>query len=91
MKDKALGKIDELGDDLKDAKGFEGMLAFSSLDDPNSVTMLTLWESEESMRDSENTAFKRARDAVADMISETPRWGYFEAREMVAQKISMPT
>lgn len=57
----------------QDAQGFRGYMSLLSYEDPNAVTVLTLWQDEEAMKMSEKGVFAQAVKKVQDMLESSPR------------------
>ena len=55
------------------AEGFRGYMSLLSYEDPNALTVLTLWQDEESMKMSEKGVFAQAIKKVQDQLESPPR------------------
>lgn len=55
------------------AEGFRGYMSLLSYEDPNALTVLTLWQDEESMKMSEKGLFAQAIKKVQDSLENHPR------------------
>ena len=55
------------------AEGFRGYMSLLSYEDPNALTVLTLWQDEESMKMSEKGVFAQAIKKVQDSLESPPR------------------
>ena len=55
------------------AEGFRGYMSLLSYDDPNALTVLTLWQDEETLRKSEREVFAAAIRKVHDSLEREPR------------------
>jgi heme-degrading monooxygenase HmoA len=53
--------------------GFRGYISMLSHDDANGATILTLWQDEESLRESEKGVFTNAINRVKESLESTPR------------------
>jgi quinol monooxygenase YgiN len=57
----------------QEAEGFRGYMSLLSHEDPNAVTILTLWQDEEALKKSQNEVFARASEKVRDQLEKPPR------------------
>jgi len=57
----------------QDAEGFRGYMSLFSHEDPDSATILTLWQDEEALKKSEKDVFARAIQKVQDSLERAPR------------------
>ena len=57
----------------QDAEGFRGYMSLLSYEDQNALTVLTLWQDEESMKMSEKGVFAQAIKKVQDKLESPPR------------------
>ena len=55
------------------AEGFRGYMSLLSHEDPNAVTILTLWQDEEALKKSEREVFAGAIKKVQDTLENSPR------------------
>ena len=55
------------------AQGFRGYMSLLSYEDPNALTVLTLWQDEEAMKMSEKGIFAQAIKTVQDRLERPPR------------------
>jgi quinol monooxygenase YgiN len=56
-----------------EAEGFRGYMSLLSHEDPNAVTILTLWQDEEALKKSELDVYARATQKVKDQLQKLPR------------------
>jgi len=54
-------------------EGFRGAISLLDADDPNEVTILTLWIDEETLKRSEKEVFAQALKRVQDSIDSPPK------------------
>ncbi len=52
----------------RNSNGFRGYISLLSYEDPNLVTILTLWQDDESLKASENAVFAQAKEKVKDSL-----------------------
>ena len=52
----------------RNSNGFRGYISLLSNEDPNLVTILTLWQDEESLKASEKAVFAQAKEKVKDAL-----------------------
>ena len=52
----------------RNSNGFRGYISLLSYEDPNLVTILTLWQDEESLKASEKAVFAQAKEKVKDSL-----------------------
>jgi heme-degrading monooxygenase HmoA len=57
----------------QDSKGFRGYMSLLSHENPNLVTILTLWQDEEALKKSELDVFARATQKVQGQLEKPPR------------------
>jgi quinol monooxygenase YgiN len=57
----------------QEAEGFRGYMSLLSHEDPNAVTILTLWQDEEALKKSQNEVFARATEKVQNQLEKPPR------------------
>ncbi len=70
----AFAELDSILNTLaKEAEGFRGYLSMLSYEDPNSATILTLWDDEAALIKSQEGIFTQATNKVADYLKEKPR------------------
>lgn len=73
-RDAGFSELDRILNTLaQDAQGFRGYMSLLSYEDPNAVTVLTLWQDEEAMKMSEKGVFAQAVKKVQDMLESSPR------------------
>jgi heme-degrading monooxygenase HmoA len=58
---------------VQDAEGFRGYMSLLSYEDPNAVTILTLWQDEDALKKSEQVVFARATQKVQDQLEKPPK------------------
>lgn len=64
-REEAFLKLDHiLNTATRNSSGFRGYLSLLSHEDPNLVTILTLWQDEESLKASEKAVFTQAKEKV---------------------------
>jgi quinol monooxygenase YgiN len=52
----------------RNSSGFRGYISLLSHEDPNLVTILTLWQDEEALKASEKAVFAQAKEKVKDSL-----------------------
>jgi len=57
----------------QDVEGFRGYMSLLSHENPNAVTILTLWQDEDALKKSEQDVFARATQKVQDSLEKAPR------------------
>ena len=57
----------------QNAEGFRGYMSLLSYEDPNAVTILTLWQDEDALKKSEQVVFARATQKVQDQLEKPPK------------------
>ena len=73
-REEGFAELDKLLNTLaQDAPGFRGYMSLLSHEDPNAVTILTLWQDEEAMKMSEKGVFTQAIQKVQNQIEKPPR------------------
>lgn len=73
-RDAGFSELDRILNTLaQDAQGFRGYMSLLSYEDPNAVTVLTLWQDEEAMKMSEKGVFAQAVKKVQGMLESSPR------------------
>jgi heme-degrading monooxygenase HmoA len=64
-RDEAIRIID--GFPKEDVKGFEGILTLLPVDDPNSATIISVWDSEDSLNASQKSIFQDIMKATENL------------------------
>jgi heme-degrading monooxygenase HmoA len=73
-REEAFAELDRILNTLaQDEKGFRGYMSLLSHDDPNAVTILTLWQDEDALKRPEQDVFVRATQKVQDSLEKPPR------------------
>ncbi len=90
MEEEWLKRIDETTDKAKNTQGFKGIFAFESVNEPNTVYILSLWDSEESLDAAMQGIVKDIWDKLGDMATERPSAKKLRGRELAAQMVSIP-
>ena len=73
-RDEGFAELDKILNTLaQEVEGFRGYMSLLSNEDPNRVTVLTLWQDEESLKKSELGVFARATQKVQDQLERPPR------------------
>jgi len=73
-RDEGFSELDRILNTLaQDAQGFRGYMSLLSYEDPNALTVLTLWQDEEAMQMSEKGVFAQAIKKVQDSLESPPR------------------
>ena len=65
----------------RNSNGFRGYVSLLSYEDPNLVTILTLWQDEQSLKASEKAVFAQAKEKVKDSLKGSARienYQYFQ-------------
>src|SRR3990172_5534820 len=57
----------------QDAQGFRGYMSLLSYDDPDALTVLTLWQDEDALKKSEREVYAAAIRKVRDSLKREPR------------------
>ncbi len=57
----------------QEAEGFRGYMSMFSFEDPNAVTILTLWQDEDALKKSEREVYAAAIKKVHDSLEKEPR------------------
>ncbi len=73
-RDEGFAELDKILNTLaQDSEGFRGYMSLLSQENPNLVTILTLWQDEEALKKSELDVFARATQKVKDQLEKPPR------------------
>jgi heme-degrading monooxygenase HmoA len=73
-REEAFSELDRILNTLaEDVEGFRGYMSLLSYEDPNAVTILTLWQDEDALKKSEQEVFARATKKVQDSLERPPR------------------
>jgi heme-degrading monooxygenase HmoA len=74
QRDEGFSELDRILNTLaQDSEGFRGYMSLLSFEDPNAVTILTLWQDEDALKKSEQDVFARAIQKVQDSLERVPR------------------
>ena len=69
QREKAFLELDHiLNTATRNSNGFRGYISLLSYEDPNLVTILSLWHDEESLKASEKAVFAQAKEKVKDAL-----------------------
>jgi quinol monooxygenase YgiN len=68
-------------------KGFQGILALLSVDDPDSATLISVWDSEDTLMASQKGIFQDIMNATADLREGPPEMKNVKVRDMRGQLI----
>lgn len=73
-REEGFAELDKILNTLaQEAKGFRGYMSLLSHEDPNALTVLTLWQDEEAMKLSEKGVFAQAIAKVQDQLERPPQ------------------
>jgi heme-degrading monooxygenase HmoA len=73
-REESFAELDRILNSLaQEEEGFRGYMSLLSHDDPNAVTILTLWQDEDALKRSEQDVFARATQKVQDSLEKPPR------------------
>lgn len=73
-REEGFAELDKLLNTLEqDVEGFRGYMSLLSHDDPNGVTILTLWQDEDALKKSEQDVLARATQKVQVSLEKAPR------------------
>ena len=73
-REEGFSELDRILNSLaQDAEGFRGYMSLLSYEDPNALTVLTLWQDEDAMKKSEKGVFAQAIKKVQDSLESSPR------------------
>ena len=73
-REEGFAELDKILNTLaQEVKGFRGYMSLLSYDDPNAVTILTLWQDEDALKKSEQEVFARATKKVQDVLEKPPK------------------
>ena len=73
-REEGFAELDRLLNTLaQDAEGFRGYMSLLSHENPNAVTILTLWLDDDALKKSEQGVFARAIQKVQDSLEKAPR------------------
>jgi heme-degrading monooxygenase HmoA len=72
-REEAFSELDRILNTLaQEAEGFRGYMSLLSYEDPDALTVLTLWQDEDSMKKSEKGVFAQAIKKVQDLLENPP-------------------
>ena len=73
-REEGFSELDKILNTLaQNAEGFRGYMSLLSYEDPNAVTILTLWQDEDALKKSEQVVFARATQKVQDQLEKPPK------------------
>jgi quinol monooxygenase YgiN len=67
----AIKVVEDSLDEIRKNKGFRALLTLLSTDDPNGATVIAVWDSEEALKASQETIYRKV-SAKAMALSEKP-------------------
>lgn len=73
-REEGFAELDKILNTLaQDVEGFRGYMSLLSHENPNAVTILTLWQDEDALKKSEQDVFARATQKVQVSLEKAPR------------------
>jgi heme-degrading monooxygenase HmoA len=73
-REEGFSELDKILNTLaQDTEGFRGYMSLLSYEDPNAVTILTLWQDEDTLKKSEQEVFARAIQKVQEQLEKPPK------------------
>jgi heme-degrading monooxygenase HmoA len=73
-REEGFSELDKILNTLaQDVEGFRGYMSMLSYEDPNAVTILTLWQDEDALKKSEQEVFARAIQKVQEQLEKPPK------------------
>jgi quinol monooxygenase YgiN len=73
-REEGFSELDKILNTLaQDSEGFRGYMSLLSHDNPNTLTILTLWQDEDALNKSEQGVFTLATQKVKDSLENLPR------------------
>ncbi len=73
-REEGFAELDKILNTLaQESEGFRGYMSLLSHEDPNAVTILTLWQDEDALKKSEQGVFARASKKVEESLEKPPR------------------
>lgn len=85
-RDQAIDIVNQVGPGVENTKGYEGMLILTPTDDSENVHFVVLWDSEETMLDSEKGVMRRVMDATRDLMDGEPEITHYMVSNKLVQK-----
>ena len=74
QREKAFLELDRILNTLtRHSEGFRGYMSMLSTQEPNTATILTLWQDQETLQKSEKAVFANAIKMVKDSLENSPR------------------
>ena len=90
-RDEAIEIVNKKGPAVENPDGYEGLLILTPTDDPNRVLFISLWDSEETMMDSEKGVVRRVMEATRSIQDGQPDLKHYKADDKLTLKQVMPT
>jgi len=73
-REEGFAELDKILNTLaQNSEGFRGYMSLLSHENPNALTILTLWQDEDALKKSELDVFARASQKVQDQLERPPR------------------
>jgi len=73
-REEGFAELDKILNTLaQNSEGFRGYMSLLSYENPNALTILTLWQDEDALKKSELGVFARASQKVQDQLERPPR------------------
>jgi len=73
-REEGFAELDKILNTLaQNSEGFRGYMSLLSHENPNALTILTLWQDEDALKKSELGVFARASQKVQDQLERPPR------------------
>lgn len=60
--------------ELQSTEGYRGIVSLLSMNNPDRITNVVFYESEDSLKASEGTILKKATDSMADILDGPPQF-----------------
>ena len=72
-RDEAMKRMDGFLDEAKATKGYRGLISLASISNPDRITVISFWDSEDGMRDLQSGVYQKVVSALSDIIDGPPQ------------------
>jgi heme-degrading monooxygenase HmoA len=86
-RDEVTGKIEGRMNEIKSQDGYRGFLLLHSMDNPDRITVISMWENEQTMAKAERDLYPKVVNSVSDLLTESPMVAHQKVQDIDIAKI----
>jgi heme-degrading monooxygenase HmoA len=68
-----MDRLSQMKSEVQAADGYQGVVSLLSMSNPDRITNITFWDSEEALKASISTTLKHATELLSDIIDGPPQ------------------